>query len=182
MWWKFALAMMSGAVLAVAILWTYKFLISDAVQDVRIGYVQSSWSSDNQDWDEFSKWLKHGGRKLLLNDAFSAAKDGLTEDQIRSFFGPPDLVVVGTDELEKKLPNANMRGLGAEGAYAYKLGEFAQPPSRDIFAEQLIIVFDRNGRVVYRLGQGTHVTGPETDVESDSRSDRRIGSAANRGG
>ena len=179
MWWKISLAMVSGAALGGAIVWTFFFLVADANRGYRVDYVRSSWSSANRNWAEFSDWLRHGGRKLVLDGANAAAKDGLTEEQIRSIFGPPDLVVAGTDELAEKLPSANMRGLEAEGAYVYKIGEFAQPPRQDIFAEQFIIVFGRTGKVVYRLSQGTYETGPETDIEVDTRTDRRIGPADN---
>ena len=179
MWWKIALATACGAALGGTIVWAFFFLVADATRENRVEYVQSSWSSANRDWAEFSDWLRHGGRKLVLDGAHAAAKDGLTQEQIRSIFGPPDLVVAGTDELAEKLPTANMRGLGAEGAYVYKIGKFAQPPRRDIFAEQFIIVFGRAGKVVYRLSQATHETGPETDIEFDTRTDRRIGPADN---
>lgn len=177
MWWKIALAVLFGVALGIAAIRMYHVSITGAVQDSRIDYVRSSWSSDNQEWSEFSEWLKHGGRYLLIDGAFAAAKDGLTEEQIRTNFGAPDRVVVGADELEEKLPTANMRGLGAEGAYVYKLGIFATPPSRDIFAQEFIIVFDRTGRVVYRLGGATHATDPESDINVDTRSERRIDSS-----
>ena len=69
--------------------------ILGTIVDAHIEEVRTSWPSTGRDWPEFANWLRHGGRKLVLHGAFGAAKDGLSEDEVRSIFGPPDLVVVG---------------------------------------------------------------------------------------
>lgn len=58
-----------------------------------------------------------------MNAAFSAAKDGMSETEVREVFGPPDFIVVGNDEF-KAYRVAQMKGLGAAGAYFYKVGSF----------------------------------------------------------
>ncbi len=53
------------------------------MSETRAEYVRASWPSSGKNWPEFAKWLRHGGRRLTLDGAFSAAKDGLSEDEVR---------------------------------------------------------------------------------------------------
>jgi hypothetical protein len=46
--------------------------------------------------------------------------------EVREVFRPPNFVVVGSDEFEAYRA-AQMKGLGAAGAYSYKVGPFASP-------------------------------------------------------
>jgi hypothetical protein len=66
-----------------------------------------------------------------------------------------------------------MRGLGARGYYLYKIGRFAVRPSQ-ITGGVFAIVFNINGRVVYRFGFGVNDDDRMADIDSDTRSERRI--------
>ncbi|MEZ5901310.1 MAG: hypothetical protein R3D51_17665 [Hyphomicrobiaceae bacterium] len=153
----------------------YSFVLH-SLSSGRAEYVQPSWSSEGREWSEFANWLRHGGRKLVMDGAFTAARNGLSEAEVRNTFGPPDLVVVGSQELEK-FPAANMRGLGAYGLYIYKVGTFAHPPTKQIYSELFYIVFDRAGNVVFVMGGSGSNYEAVADIETDTRSDRRIASA-----
>jgi hypothetical protein len=122
------------------------------------------------EWPAFAEWLRHGGRKLVTDAAFSAARDGMSEGDVRAMFGPPDFVVVGPEEF-KSYSVAHMKGAG--GAYFYKIGRFADIPNR-ITSEAFVIAFDPAGRVVYRLGFGVNDGDRLADIDSDTRSERRI--------
>jgi len=149
---------------------TYR--LTSQTQDMRAQYLPKQWSSAGREWPAFADWLRHGGRKLVMDAAFSAASDGMSETQVRETFGPPDLVVVGKDEFAA-YSVAQMKGLGAAGAYFYKVGPFAYPPE-EIINDVFVIVFDSTGRTVYRMGFGTNDGDRLADIGSDTRSDRRI--------
>jgi hypothetical protein len=120
----------------------------------------------------FAEWLRHGGRKLIVDAAFSAAKDGMSEAKCGPRLAPRDFVVVGTEEFNA-YPAAQMRGLGAGGAYFYTIGRFADIQNK-LISEALTIVFDPAGRVIYRLGMGLNDGDRLADIDSDTRSERRI--------
>jgi hypothetical protein len=138
---------------------------------MRTEYIPQRWSSAEKDWPAFAGWIRHGGRKLLTDAAFSAARNRMSETQIRAAFGPPDFVVVGDEEF-KSYSVARMKGAG--GAYFYKVGSFADVPYKFI-NEAFAIVFDAAGRVTYRLGIGLNDGDRLADIDSDTRSERRIG-------
>ena len=62
---------------------------------------------------------------------------------------------------------------GAQGAYLYKIGPFANV-SGAITSEVFAIVFDPTGRVMYRLGFGVLDTDPLANIDADTRSDRLV--------
>jgi len=55
----------------------------------------------------------------------------------------------------------------------YKVGRFADVPDR-LTTEAFTIVFDPAGRVMYRLGFGVNDADRLADIDSDTRSERRI--------
>jgi hypothetical protein len=172
MWWKFALSALGGFALGIVVIAIPVYRFVSHSQDVRVQYIPAQWSSAGKGWPAFADWLRHGGRKLVMDAAFAAAKDGMSEVEVRDVFGPPDLVVVGNDEFEAYRV-AQMKGLGAAGAYFYKVGPFASTHGKivnDVFA----IVFDSKGRAVYRMGFGTGDGDRLANIGSDTRSDRRI--------
>jgi hypothetical protein len=95
----------------------------------------------------------------------------MSEAEIRAAFGPPDFLLVGPEELEAY--SVNMRGLGARGAYLYKIGRFAAIPNQ-VIGGGFAIVFNAEGRVVYRLGFGVNDDDRLADIDSDTRSERRV--------
>jgi hypothetical protein len=170
MWWKIALSAVGGFALGIAVMVTANHWVASQIQDARAQYLPAQWSSAGKEWPAFEDWLRHGGRKLVMDAAFSAAKDGMSETEVREVFGPPDLVIVGNDEFEA-YSVAQMKG--AAGAYFYKIGPFATP-TREIIPEVFAIIFDSTGRTVYRMGFGTGAGDKLADIGSDTRSERRI--------
>jgi hypothetical protein len=170
MWWKLTLATVIGTAIGIAATTTTFYPFHAATRDMRVEYIPQRWSSADKEWPAFAEWLRHGGRKLVTDAAFSAARDGMSEDDVRAMFGPPDFVVVGPEEF-KSYSVAHMKGAG--GAYFYKIGRFADIPNR-ITSEAFVIVFDPAGRVVYRLGFGVNDGDRLADIDSDTRSERRI--------
>lgn len=171
MWWKLALSAIGGFALGLAVI-AIPIWRELQIQDMRAQYIPTQWSSAGKDWPAFADWLRHGGRKLVMDAAFSAARDGMSETEVRKMFGPPDLIVVGNDEFAA-YRFAQMKGLGAAGAYFYKVGPFASPGGK-IINDAFVIIFDATGRVVYRMGVGTKDGDRLADIGSDTRSDRRI--------
>jgi hypothetical protein len=172
MWWKLALSAVVGFALGTAVIVILTYRSALQIRDMRAQYIPAQWSSAGKEWSAFANWLRHGGRKLVIDAAFSTAKDGMSETEVREVFGPPDLVVAGDDEFEPYRV-ARMKGLGAAGAYFYKVGPFASDAGKiinDVFA----IVFDSTGRTVYRMGFGTSDGDTLADIGSDTRSERRI--------
>ena len=105
---------------------------------------------------------------MIVDGAFSAANDGMSEGEVRAKFGPPDLVLIGAENSYSVI-----RMRGAAGVYFYKIGRFADIPGRltnDVFA----VVFDRAGRLIYRMGFGVNDGDRLADIDSDTRADRRI--------
>jgi hypothetical protein len=172
MWWKLALSAVGGFALGIALITILTYRLALQTQDMRAQYIPKQWSSAGREWPAFADWVKHGGRKLVMDAAFSTANDGMSETQVRETFGPPDLVVVGNDEFAAYRV-AQMKGLGAAGAYFYKVGPFASPQGK-IINDVFVIVFDSTGRTVYRMGFGTSDGDRLADIGSDTRSDRRI--------
>jgi hypothetical protein len=172
MWWKLTLATIIGVAIGLGAIGIPLYRYNAAVRDIRSGYVPQRWSSAGKEWSPFADWLRHGGRKLVMDAAFSAAKDGISEAEVRAMFGPPDFVVVGAEEF-KAYPMAQMRGLGTGGAYFYKIGRFADVPYK-LISEAFTIVFDPAGKVIYRLGMGLNDGDRLADIDSDTRSERRI--------
>ena len=170
MWTKLILAGVLGFALGtVTTTLLYRSLLLH-IGEVAAETAPSAWSSAGKEWSKFAEWLKRGGRMLNQNGAFTQTKHGMSEDEVRSALGPPDLVVVGKDEL--KLHRAvDLKGAG--GAYFYKIGRFASS-GNEVFHHTFAIVFDPSGRVIYRLGQGFNSTEPLADIDTDTRSDRRI--------
>ena len=157
-----------GILVTVGVMWSYWA----AVTDIREHYLPERWSSAGKEWPGFADWLRHGGRRLLQDAAFSAVKDGMSETEIREVLGPPDMVVVGDEEFQP-YQVANMKGLGAAGAYFYKIGPFASGPDQ-ILNEVFAVVFNSTGRTRYRLGFGTKNADKLADLGTDTRSERRI--------
>lgn len=172
MWWKLLLATVVGIAIGTAATTTLFYLSHAAIRDSRSEHFTKWWSSAGKDWLEFSNWLRHGGRRLVEDVAFRKAKNGMSEADVRAAFGPPDLVVVGSGEFER-YSFANMRGLGAHGAYFYKIGRFAVLPNQST-AGGFAIVFNATGKVVYRLGFGVNGDDRLADIDSDTRSERRV--------
>jgi hypothetical protein len=96
----------------------------------------------------------------------------VSEAEVRAIFGPPDFAVVGADEFNA-YSIAHMRGLGAGGAYFYKVGRFAVVTNQ-LVSGAFAIVFDPAGKVVYRLGFGVNDGDSLADIGTDTRSERRI--------
>jgi hypothetical protein len=172
MWWKITLAGLIGVVVGIGGTVAVFYLHFAAVRDMRVGYIPREWSSAGKEWLSFAERLRHGARLLLRDAVFSAAKDGMSEIEVRAVFGPPDSVVVGPDEF-KTHSVAHMRG--AAGAYFYKVGRFATIPDK-LISEVFAIVFDPAGKVMYRIGFGVNDGDPLADIDSDTRSERRIAS------
>jgi hypothetical protein len=172
MWWKASLlaavSFVLGMLVTVGVMWSYWA----AATDIREHYLPEQWSSAGKEWLGYADWLRHGGRRLLQDAAFSAMKDGMSETEVRRILGPPDMVVVGDEEFQP-YQVANMKGLGAAGAYLYKIGRFAS--GRDqILNEVFEVVFDSTGRTRYRLGFATKNADKLADLDTDTRSERRI--------
>jgi hypothetical protein len=171
MWWRLALATLVGIAIGIAATTARFYLAHAALRDARAERFADWWSSAGKDWSAFSNWLRHGGRRLVETGAFSAAKNGMSEAEVRAAFGPPDLVVVGP-ELDS-YSVVHMRGLGARGAYLYKIGRFAALPNQ-VTGAAFAIVFNADGKVVHRLGFGVNDDDRLADIDSDTRSERRI--------
>lgn len=62
---------------------------------------------------------------------------------------------------------------GAEGAYFYKIGQFAQVPNR-LGHEVFAVVFDPSGKVIYRLGFGVRDGDKLANIDADTRSEQRV--------
>jgi hypothetical protein len=170
MWWKLTLAALFGIGIGIAGTTAVLYLFRAAARDMRAEYIPREWSSAGRRWPPFAERLRHGSRKLLEDAAFSAARDGMTENEVRTTFGPPDSVVVGPEE-SKARSVAQMSG--SAGAYFYKVGRFATIPDK-LFSEVFAIVFDRAGKVMYRMGFGVNDGDQLADIDSDTRSERRI--------
>lgn len=93
---------------------------------------------------------------------------------MRAVFGPPDFVAVGGDELGAHQV-VRMSGMG--DAYFYKIGRFAILPDK-LSSEAFTIVFDPAGRVMYRLGFGLNKDDRLAEIDSDTRTERRVVQAA----
>jgi hypothetical protein len=165
MWWKLTLATLIGVIVGIAATVAPFYLFRAAVGDIRAEYVPKQWSSADKEWPAFADWLRHGGRKLIIDAAFSTAKDGMSEAEVRAIFGPPDFVVVGADEF-KAYSVAQVRGAG--GAYFYKVGRFAQI-TNVLTSEAFTIVFDPAGKIMYRLGFGVNDGDKLADIDSDAQ-------------
>jgi hypothetical protein len=170
MWWKLILVALGGVAIGIGVTTASFYLFHGAVRDMRAEYVPRQWSSADKEWPAFADWLRHGGRKLIEDAAFSTARDRMSEAEVRATFGPPDFVVVGPEEF-KAYSVAQMRGAG--GAYFYKVGRFANVTNK-LNSEVFAIVFDPAGRVIYRLGFGLNDGDRLADIDSDTRSERRI--------
>jgi hypothetical protein len=165
-----ALGMVVGVIMGVVATIATFYLAARSLRDTRVGHIPFGWSSADQKWDEFAIWLRQGGRRLLRDAAFAAAQDGMSEQEVRATFGPPDFVIAGAEEL-KGHPQLRLRG--AEGAYLYKIGRFVDlsgPISSEVFA----IVFDSSGRVVHRLGFGVQESDTLANIDVDTRSDHKV--------
>lgn len=88
--------------------------------------------------------------------------------------GPPDFVVVGDDEFAA-YRTVHMKGLGAAGAYFYKVGAFVSSTG-EISNDAFVIIFNSTGQSVYRMEIGTEDGDRLADIGSDTRSDRRVAS------
>jgi hypothetical protein len=170
MWWKLSFAMLLGVAMGIAGTCLSLYLIHASTSNMEAAYIPIGWSSANKEWPAFAAWLRHGGRKLLTGAAFIAAKNGMTEAEVRATFGPPDFVAVGGDELGA-YPVVRMRGMS--GAYFYKIGSFAYS-SNKFGSGAFTIVFDAAGTVMYRLGFGVNEDDRLADIDTDTRTDRRV--------
>lgn len=170
MWWKLTVAVLIGVVVGVAATVIPFYLRSAAIQDMRASYISQRWSAADREWRVFADWLRHGGRKLIIDAAFSAARNGMTEAEVRAAFGPPDFVVVGAEEFNSYRV-AHMAG--AAGAYFYKVGRFAENPNT-LTSEAFTIVFDSSGKTIYRMGFGVNDGDRLADIDTDTRSERRV--------
>jgi len=165
-----ALGIIVGVIMGIAATAATFYLASRSLRETRTGPIPVGWSSADQKWDEFAVWLRQGGRRLLREAAFTAAQDGMSEQEVRATFGPPDFVIAGVENL-KEHPNIRLRG--AEGAYLYKIGRFVDvsgPISSEVFA----IVFDPAGRVMSRLGFAVQDSDTLANIDVDTRSDHRV--------
>ena len=168
--WKVALTLLAGILIGVSVTVAFFYHAHSQARQQDAFHVRNGWSSADKEWVRFAEWLRHGGRKLILHAAFSVAEEGLTEDEVRTHLGPPDLVLVGPDEL-KGYQVVRMKN--AKGAYLYKIGRFAQLNGalyNDVFA----IVFDERGKVISRLGFGEYDGSSLANLDTDTRSDRRV--------
>ena len=100
MWWKLGLATFIGIVIGVAATYGIFYLYFDAQKDTRSNYLPQRWSSAEKEWPAFADWLRGGGRAFVEDTAYWTATDGMTEEQVRVIFGPPDLVAIGDTELK----------------------------------------------------------------------------------
>src|SRR5262249_43003445 len=99
-WWRLALATLVGICIGLAApTLPRSYFHKGTCETGCTGYFHLSWPSTGKKWPEFANWLRHGGRMLYLGRAFTVAKRGLNEDEVRAVLGPPDLVFVGADEL-----------------------------------------------------------------------------------
>jgi len=165
-----ALGVIVGVILGVAATVATFYLASRSFREARTGHIPVGWSSADQKWDEFAIWLRQGGRRLLRDAAFAAAQDGMSEQEVRAAFGPPDFVIAGAGALQE---HPQIRVKGAQGAYLYKVGRFVElygPISSEVFA----IVFDSAGRVMHRLGFGVQESDTLANIDIDTRSEDRV--------
>jgi hypothetical protein len=86
------------------------------------------------------------------------------------------LVFVGAAELEN-FPPVKIGPATSEGVYVYKLGTFAEGTCCRIREKIFIIFFDRSGKVIFRRGNDVSPGGKVADIDSDTRSERRIASS-----
>jgi hypothetical protein len=59
------------------------------------------------------------------------------------------------------------------GAYFYKIGRFAHLPTKFI-SDAFTIVFDPAGTVMYQLGFGVNEDDRLADIDTDTRTERRV--------
>lgn len=79
MWWKLTLAAVGGFALGIALIAIPIYRSALETRDMRAQYIPKQWTSAGSEWPAFADWLRHGGRKLVMDAAFSAAKDGMSE-------------------------------------------------------------------------------------------------------
>jgi hypothetical protein len=88
-WWKFAPASLIGFALGAAAIAVLAYLILS--QNMNEQYLATQWSSADKEWPAFADKLRHGGRRLILDGAFSAARNGMTETEVRQYWDLPIL-------------------------------------------------------------------------------------------
>lgn len=179
----FSFALGVGATLCY--LWTFG---SVRLQD-EFAILQASWSSDNKDWASFAKWLDAGGRSYWhLDTAVNGIRNAMSESEIRSVLGAPDLVSIGAEEYQQTASINQLRPLGAgrsrhqyipilqrntQGVYFYKTGRVAMDDGT-IAHTVLEIQFDPNGLVTDRFRFAAAPDSVLADLWVDTRSSRLV--------
>ncbi|MGO4683352.1 hypothetical protein [Hyphomicrobium sp. 2TAF46] len=99
------------------------------------------WSKEGKSDEDYKSMLHACTRALLLGEAFTIAKNGRTQEEVRSLLGSPDIVVSGEDYERFRL-----RRRDAASAYIYKIGRcgITKPYSFRV----LTISFDEVPRIV----------------------------------
>ena len=84
--WKLTLATLIGMAIGIGGTTAFFYVFHAAIRDIRAGYIPERWSSADKEWPPFADWLRHGGRKLVTDAAFSAARNGMSEAEVRATF------------------------------------------------------------------------------------------------
>jgi hypothetical protein len=191
---KYALVGLAGFVLGIVAVFIW--ISQNSAFKQQFQALRISFSSENKDWALFSKWLEAGGRAYWGYEvATNGIQVGMTETEIRSVLGAPDLVVAGREEYEdfaSKHPmwrnglssrdEMNLNGqfwpyLGtkSKGVYFYKLGRVAHD-NGVINYTTLAIQFDAEDRVIDNFCYAVGPDHPLANLSADTRSSRLIGS------
>jgi hypothetical protein len=192
---KYALVGLAGFVLGVVAVFIW--LSQNSVLQQQFQALRTSFSSENKDWPLFSKWLEAGGRAYWgAEAAMNGTQPGMTETEIRSVLGAPDLVVVGNEEYKDFATKHPMWWTGissrdemhlngqfwpylrmkSKGVYFYKLGRFANN-NGVINYTTLAIEFDVEGRVIDNFCYAVGPDHPLANLTADTRSSRFIKSS-----
>jgi outer membrane protein assembly factor BamE (lipoprotein component of BamABCDE complex) len=189
---KFALVGLAGFVLGIVAV--FFWLSQNSTFKQQFQALHTSFSSDNKDWTSFSEWLEAGGRAYWRSDtAANGIQPGMTETEIRSVLGAPDLVVVGNEDYTDFATKHPMwptafrsrdemhlngqfwpyLGTKSKGVYFYKLGRAAYD-NGVINYTTLAIKFDAEGRVVDNFCYAVGPDHPLANLSADTRSSRLI--------
>lgn len=189
---KYLLVALLAFVLGIGVTLWYLWIFGNVHLRDDFKNLRASWSADNKDWPSFAKWLDAGGRGYwLLDTAINGIRNDMSESEIRSVLGAPDLVVIGAEEYKQSASIHRLKPVGiggsdhgyihrlhrnAQGVYFYKTGRIAM---RDglINYTVLEIQFNSNGMVTDRFHFAVDPDSALADLWTDTRSNRLIRSS-----
>src|SRR5262245_22469156 len=167
---KMALGIIVGVIMGIAATAATFYLASRSLRETRTGPIPAGWSSPDQKWDEFAVWLRQGGRRLLREAAFTAAQDGMSEQEVRATFGPPDFVIAGVEQFKR---HADSGLCGCAGAFLSEIGRFVDVAGA-VRSEVIAIVLDPAARLMSRLCFAVQDSDTLANIVVDTRSVHRV--------